>query len=78
MNSGDAYKNVATAATNPHATSTARTRAAGHPITERQHSAHTANITIAVADEATCTSEIVCPTPPTISSELKDRNTQAQ
>lgn len=78
MNRGDEYRKVDSAAPAPHVTSTTRTRLAFQPITERQHSAHTMNAIIAVADEATCTSEMARPLPPTMSRELKDRNTQAQ
>ena len=77
-NKGSAYRQVPASAVTPHASSTIRTRLAAHPITERQLNAHTANITIAVADDIMCTIEIARPSPPTISSELNDKNTQAQ
>ena len=77
-NKGGAYRQVPASAVTPHASSTIRTRLAAHPITERQLNAHTANITIAVADDIMCTIEIARPSPPTISSELNDKNTQAQ
>ena len=60
-----------------NAGSTDRTRPAAHPITERQFNAHAANITMAVADDTMCTIEIARPSPPTISRELNDKNTQA-
>ena len=76
-NAGSAYRQVPTSAVTPHASSTDRTRPAAHPITERQFNAHAANITMAVADDTMCTIEIARPSPPTISRELNDKNTQA-
>lgn len=76
-NAGSAYRQVPASAVTPHASSTDRTRPAAHPITERQFNAHAANITMAVADDTMCTIEIARPSPPTISRELNDKNTQA-